>query len=616
MLLRGPWAWTPALVAGSAAALLCIAIGAVMDLDGDGDAAWQELRAGTRMWSGDTDGDGLADGWERRAGLDARVRDMDQDGLDDGRELALGADPRRPDTDGDGIPDAAEAGQPDCNGDGIPAIAQGDGDSDGRVDGLEAANHRCTRDADGDGILDGHEGNDVCVRRTDCDGDGLPDSQDQGAFDALDPDSFGSGVADSVSFAFQQAGQAPGADADGDGIPDPWEGDDGLIVWGGLRPQVGQRDLLVEFIRVQGPQSGRAVFAQQSFLPAYDAVRDMMAQERGVQLRWVETLVTLPEEQQPDLVPQLEDDYYADVLARARYSTNPYVTTVVLNPQHDQSELVHSGVAPIRGMLAAVDYGAHMAVTFAGNGTRVGPFPPIVESLIRGGQSELLLEAGFESGYTQDGDMGLRFDGHTLLWTPDWFRANIRLVSAGTTTPLTISQVQVSTGPLASTILHELGHTLGLCHAHEPECNAAFSASDRARQASSTMSYEAPANLLHFLDSEWTTALQYIACPPNGPVTAVAAGAPTDVILETKYAYANKDLLDVGSRSCSDFTPLPRQFAPNDPAPQTFVAPDAWQDADDDPQGPRAWILSFVAALAAIGGATWLGGRRSPASRR
>lgn len=612
MPLTTTWAWKHGVLAGTVVTFLVAGLGAVLDADRDGDAAWQELRAGTRMWHGDSDGDGLEDGWERRAGFDARSPDMDGDGLADGAELALGGDPRNTDSDGDGLPDGEEARQPDCNGDGIPAIAQGDGDGDGRIDGLEAAVNRCTRDADGDGVPDGSEGNDLCVRRVDCDGDGLPDGQDQGAFDALDPDSFDSGVPDSVSFAFQQAGQPPGADGDGDGIPDPWEDDDGLIVWGDLRPQAGQRDLLVEFVRVQGPQSGRAEFAQQSFVPAYRAVAEMLAQERGVQLRWVETLVVLQQEAQPDLVPQLEDPYYADVLARARHSANPYVTTIVLNPQHDQSQLVHSGVAPIRGMLAAVDYGAHMQVTFAGNGTRVGPFPPIVESLIRGGQTELLLEAGFESGYTQAGDMGLRFDGNTLLWTPDWFRANIRLVADGKTTPLSISQVQVNTGPLASTILHELGHTLGLCHAHDPDCNAAFSATDRARQATSTMSYDAPANLLHFLDSEWKTVLQYIACPPDGPVTAVASGAPSQDILDAKYAYSNKDLLDVGSRACSDFTPLPRQFAPNDPPPQTFVKPTAWDDPADDPQGPTLWLVALAAGLAAIAAATWIGGRWSP----
>lgn len=612
MPLGASWDWRRGVAAGALAAVLLSALGLALDLDADGDNAWQELRAGTHPWDGDTDGDGLEDGWERRAGLDGRVADADGDGLTDGDELRRGADPRSSDTDGDGLPDADEAHLPDCDGDGLGAIAEGDGDADGRLDTLEDPRDRCTRDADGDGVLDGSEGNAACVRVRDCDRDGLPDGQEPAGFDPLDPDSFGSGVSDSVSFAFQQAGQAPGADADQDGIPDPWEDDDGLIVWGDLRPQAGQRDFLVEFIRVQGPDSGRSAFAQESFAPAYQFVADMLRTERGVHMRWIETVVSLNQEAEPELVPQLEDPYYAAVLAQGQASTNPYVTTVVLNPQHDQSDIVHAGVAPIRGMLAAVDYGAHMQVTFRSlDGNVTVSLSPLVESLIRGGRADELADLGFRGGTTNQGDIGLESlaTGNQLIWTPWWFASAPRLVQGGTSTVLQQVDVTVYHGSLAGTILHELGHTLGLCHAHDETCNAAFSAADRANQASSTMSYDSPSNLLHFLNSEWTTVLQYLACPPDDPITEVATGAPATQILAAKYAYSNKDLLDVGLRACRDFMPVPRQFEAGTPAAHTFLLPPAWQDPADRPRGPALWLFGLAFLAGAVTAAGWFAGR-------
>ena len=597
------------LTATAAAAAVLVATGALwlaIDLDGDSAAALAEVRSGTTPWRGDSDGDGLADGWEARhrdAGLDALAADSDGDRVGDAAELAAGADPGSRDSDGDGLPDAAEAGLGDCDGDGLGAVAEGDGDDDGRLDALEPTAQRCGADVDGDGVRDGHEGNRDCVVLPDCDGDGIPDGQETGLFDPLDPDSFGSGVSDAVSFAFQESGQPPGADADDDGIPDGWEDADGLIAWGGLQPQAGTRDLLVEYLRVNGPDSGR--FAYLSFTPSYEAVATAVLQERGIRLRWVETVVDLPEESDPALLPSLDDPYYAQVLAKGRHSANPYVTTVVLNPQHDQSQILHAGVAPIRGMLAAVDYGSQVRFTFQGGGLQLSLYP-IVESMVRDGRQDLLAEFGLEGGYTQAGEMGLRSiaTGRTFLWTPSWFVTPPRVVEPGEpTVQLDRTAVEVDQAGLASTILHELGHTLGLCHAHDAECNAAFSAADRAAQATSTMSYESPDGTLHFLASEWERVLEYVSCPPEGPVRQVAEGASPAAVLDAKYDYSDDDLESVDLRACNDLTPLPRQFTAGEPPAATYVQPAALAEPPGPGRGAGWTIAYLVGAVVLAAGA-------------
>lgn len=63
-------AWSAGLgVAGSILAVALLAWG-MSDVDGDGEASFQEMGDGTLPMRGDSDGDGAADGWEKANGFD------------------------------------------------------------------------------------------------------------------------------------------------------------------------------------------------------------------------------------------------------------------------------------------------------------------------------------------------------------------------------------------------------------------------------------------------------------------------------------------------------------------------------------------------------------------
>ncbi|MDX1612180.1 MAG: hypothetical protein R3185_07405, partial [Candidatus Thermoplasmatota archaeon] len=209
------------------------------DTDGDGLEDLAEVEAGTNPADSDTDEDELSDATEATRGTDPLAWDTDGDGVDDGREAVLGGDPLTVDTDHDGLDDLEEAreGDVDCNGNGVHAMAESDDDSDRMPDADEEPAHRCNPDVDGDGVLDGEEGNRACIPLPDCDLDGLLDGEELSlSFDRLDPDTFDTGLRDGVVRVFREAGQPPSSDADRDGIPDAWEETQGLIDWQGLAP--------------------------------------------------------------------------------------------------------------------------------------------------------------------------------------------------------------------------------------------------------------------------------------------------------------------------------------------------------------------------------------------
>lgn len=514
------------------------------DLDVDGMSARDEFAAGSNPARQDSDYDGLGDGFESERGLSPVDWDTDTDRLPDRWEFIRGLDAADEDTDADGLGDYVE---------------------------YQSTLDPTVPDMDSDGLLDGAElQQGTNILNPDTDGDGVQDANETGSsFSPLDPDTFNIGLLDSVAWAFNERGQKPSPDDDSDGIPDAWEGDQGAIDWGEFDPRPNVTDVLVEFVRVSGPDT--QWFDDRSFRDAYEQVAQAFEQGAGIKFQWLETPVHVGQESRPHIIPSYFVPYYEDVLSKSRYGANPYVTTVVLNPQHDQSEVVHLGVAPIRGMLAAVDYGFHTLLYFEGKYTTYEPsckcnvthtaevrLSPFIESAIEGGQSDIIAGLGFEDGgVLPNGDYFLGVGPHRVAWDPFWFRGNPRIIwSDGDVTPLRTVDEEIFLDDMAFTIFHEMGHTLGLCHLELEECFPKIDAEDRFRLQESAM-YSGSDKTLRFLASEWRLVGEYITCPPQEPVTLAATEAAPAEIRHSKYAYLEEDILDIGSRTCNDAAPVP-----------------------------------------------------------
>ncbi len=567
-------------------------------MDGDGLNAWEERRLGTDPLVADADGDRLADGQERRLGTDPLIADSDGDGIPDGVDVARGGDPRLSDTDRDGIPDGEEPEQ-DCDGDGVPAIASSDDDGDGRPDVEEPVEQRCNPDVDGDGVLDGHEGHPDCITSQDCDGDDLLDGDEPTlGSDPLRGDTFGIGFPDPVGLALGGTSQG---DNDGDGIPDDWERPDGPIPWGPFDPRPGQTDLLVEYVQVRGPDSSRYDLA---LTPALQAVEGMFA-DQGIRLQWRLTQVTLPSEERPGFLDPEDASHFRRVLENATSSDNPYVTSVLLNPQQEQQHVANIlGAAFLRSMIATVDLGAHTVVQFQTDepSPRTVRIRPIVESHLSSGNPDLVAAYGFDDGgLTQDGRVFLYKEGdpgYTVMWRPEWFRTAPQFLGDdGSSLRLIRDRHWVEDGTLAATIAHELGHTLGLCHTHKADCRAALSI-PAADAAKSTMSYAAPSELLAFLPPEWDHLKAALACPPQTTAGLVATGADQDAILAAKYDASFSG--DAPQRQCLQFVSLDATLAPAQP---THVAPVQAVLDQGTPGAPRfQGFVIAIAAASAVGG--------------
>lgn len=608
-LLAGRQPWTPTIAASlvllSLVGTIAFATYTQLDLDGDGLKTTAEWRLDTDPTRIDTDGDSLGDGWELVRTLDPLRPDSDADGLLDAQELDWRLNPLSPDTDLDGMPDDLEAleGPRDCDGDGYLNPADADDDADQRLDADEIPEQRCDPDVDNDTILDGLERALPCIVRPDCDYDGLSDALENGsAFDPLNPDTFSLGLRDSVPYAFQQAGQPPSRDEDDDGIPDAWETATGLIDWGPFQPRPNQTDLLVEYVRILGPDSGR--YATLPLEPVYERVADVFLREGNVRLQYVETRLSWPTEPRPPLLPTHSAAYYRAVLEGSQSADNPYVTTVVMNPQHDQADILHLGVAPIRGMLAAVDVGSHTEVTFA-NTTRARlSISPFWESVLEADRQDVIQASrDFQSGgRNPNGTFFLRlkapFEDIRLVWTPLWFRTPPALLTDdGEWIPLREETRRFDVDRLAQTTLHELGHTLGLCHTELSACYANLTTVDQLAYRTSTMYSSAPSGTLHFLPSEWATIHAYQTCVPEQPVVLVAQTAPPTEVLRSKYQYSLANATQADIRACRDYSSIPEDLTP---APDTFHY-DLAPDLQDAPRYVNSTQASWVFAAASLG---------------
>jgi outer membrane protein OmpA-like peptidoglycan-associated protein len=187
---------------------------------------------------GDADGvDSVAEGFLGSNPADA---DSDDDGLGDGEEQALGTDPTVADTDGDGLFDGTEVGvtSPLADTDLAAGAFVADADPATTTDPLDVDSDQANdaglsdgaEDRDGDGAVDLWETdpNDP-FDDLDTDADGIPDVFDglDGLVDDLDSDGDGLADADEGLVDTDGDGQADflDEDSDGDGLTDATEGD-------------------------------------------------------------------------------------------------------------------------------------------------------------------------------------------------------------------------------------------------------------------------------------------------------------------------------------------------------------------------------------------------------
>ncbi|MEL7020635.1 MAG: hypothetical protein AAGK47_03430, partial [Bacteroidota bacterium] len=237
-----------------------------LDNDSDGDGIPDYTEVGLAAPTGtDSDGDGFDDAHDPDSGGEMATLldtdgdgypnfidiDSDNDGITDNAEAS--PDPLQPilptgmDSDDDGLDDAYD---PDSGNN--PLTYQADEDRDGVPNVMDL-------DSDNDGISDTQEGYPtqvlpIAVSGIDADGDGLddafdpdqggiratlPDTDEDGQPDFLDTDTDGDGIADVVEGASDPANPTlpTGLDTDGDGIDDAFDPDNG-----GMLPAVPDTD--------------------------------------------------------------------------------------------------------------------------------------------------------------------------------------------------------------------------------------------------------------------------------------------------------------------------------------------------------------------------------------
>lgn len=157
---------------------------------------------------------------ETTKGTEVR-KDSDNDGLYDAEEEKLGTNPEKADTDGDGLNDSSEVDVYDTD----PLSTDTDGDGVSDYDEVKEYNTNPKKaDTDGDGLSDGREiksGTDPL--ESDTDGDGLSDGSEVNEYDS-DPtsqDTDGDGLLDGEEARIGTS--LTNTDTDGDGLSDKEE---------------------------------------------------------------------------------------------------------------------------------------------------------------------------------------------------------------------------------------------------------------------------------------------------------------------------------------------------------------------------------------------------------
>ncbi|UPV73220.1 hypothetical protein M0R89_11750 [Halorussus limi] len=170
------------------------------------------------------DGDDLSTVDELLGPTDITAADTDGDGLTDGTELDRATDPTVADADADDLNDGREVSAGTD-----PAVA--DTDTDGLDDGVELSSETnpVGADTDADGLDDGPEVNEygTAPDDSDTDGDGLPDREEVTArsTDPAQADTDADGLGDAAE-ANQRPTNPTRSDTDGDGLADGAEVND------------------------------------------------------------------------------------------------------------------------------------------------------------------------------------------------------------------------------------------------------------------------------------------------------------------------------------------------------------------------------------------------------
>lgn len=484
---------------------------AILDVDGDHLSTYQELKHGTKIFAADSDGDGLVDGEEFWWGGNPLEPDTDGDGRLDGDEAAAGGGvDRHHDERFPGCPTHLTCVDPcaddlDCDLDGIP-------DEQEREDG-SMPNHP---DEDQDGVNDTEEAAPHCRQLPDCDRDGVDDGDE--IAHGLDPlnKTTHDGIRDDAFLAF------PGnllefVDSDLDGIPDNLERNND---WGPFNPVVGQKDIMLSYTHFvfEGQSEHR-----KTWLTAYET--ELEQQMAGLVNLWGAAGYELQYHFETQILPNDPSILKGEIFDLQELNQNPYVYTAQTNPFGTGSPHPAAGLGGSEIHSLIINGNAFEGVKINGRFVDQTPIYDLAYREFLTEESEHYDErAVWLTDAMVDWDTGnatatVQDNGHNNFWGPVppgnrvSFNAYELTYIHDLTTGTMYDQLEMFSPLLTgnpnnwATLMHELGHSMGLCHPHEESCTGYMTESERLHAAEySTMSYgwnrSAHPNG-HFTQPEW-----------------------------------------------------------------------------------------------------------------